>query len=117
MKKIVVCIIEFRKILFCNVLFILPVPFTDISHQPLDGGLKVDDQIRPYGDPRHDLVDGVIEGKFVLIQIEEGKDTVLFKKVIGDDEVLKQIEVPELLLLPEAGGQKRELGRESVPLP
>ena len=65
--------------------------------------LQKDDKIRGGNASAQKLKDLLIEGEFVFIKVQEGKNPILVKEIIGEGDLVEEIELRDLLLLLKPG--------------
>ena len=49
------------------------------------------------------LKDLVVQGEFVFIEVQEGKNPILVKEVVGNRDLIEEIDLGDLLLLLKSG--------------
>ena len=59
-------------------------------------------------------IDLLVEGQFVVVEVERGKDSVFGEKVVAKGDLVEEIELSDLLLLLETGEKEEDLGLEGV---
>ena len=82
--------------------------------EDLRAGLEVDHQVRARNRRNEELVDHLVEGDFVVLEIEIREDLVLCDHVVGDHPLVEQVPLGKFPLLTVAGEEKKKLRLEGV---
>src|SRR5690606_7417798 len=92
----------------------LAAPLADAGEEHVEARLEVDDQVRLGHAGPELVVDPVVEGHLVPVEVEEREDPVLGEHVVADREAAEELLLEELLLLLAAAEQEEELRLEGV---
>jgi hypothetical protein len=111
-EEVIICLIQVLDILVRDLRLVVPVALADPLHEHSCGGLQVDDQIRPWHVLAQDGVETLVEHQFRVVQVQIGEDLVLREDVVAQGDLVEQVRLGELPLLPVPVQEEEELGLE-----
>ena len=113
-EEVVVCLVQLTQILIIRQrpFKVVPAPLSRSALNQVSGGLEIDHQIRGGHVRRKQVIEPLVDEQLVIVKVEIGVDLVLVEQVIGDRQLIEEVDLPKSRLLAVAGEQREQLGLE-----
>src|SRR4030095_1583024 len=113
-EKAVVGLGQIFQVSQVDVLLVGDFSLFDAVFEHVGGGLEEDHQVGLQDTGIQEIVEGFVEGEFVLGKIQERENFILGENIVGDHPLLEELLLGQFLLLTVAGEEKKDLGLKGV---